>query len=744
MRTSTKQPPPVPADQDEQTEQTAAPQSQQQKRQEYIDQLAKKLLAELQTEERKKPPEERRANAALWHEARTQAVRQERRGHMRQQVRQKSRAVASHATRTAAAETRSAYQRNRKQLAPWLVSTPYALIGTGGWALAQLGDGNPIGIAAVLAATSIGASILAWRKWLAKHVPGKLANRAKATIGLLCSWSTLMPLIPSLGGMGLAWLAGTAYMALPWWREHEHPQPVAVADTTPTEPEQPPTEPPEESQASRRINGMLRAWATKLAGEKGPVPNSSLTHVHSTDAVDRYRITLDDEGSVTRGHLAQLHARIALALGVVDEDIQFEHTGHPATVIMRHLVGDPATDYSGPVVLCDGTPISSRWEITPGSTVDIVYGYYTDGDGLATYRVIDAGSVNSMFVLGGTGSGKTRLLEVIAIALRFIGARIWYVDGQEGASSRLLNEHADWTVPFTENGLESLLTELRVVMRQRNRELQNQPELENEYTYDPQRPPVIVVMEEAHNVFNTKRTKRRTYGQELGEDSTQIRKDGGAFVAASQDFDQADTFGNSARLRSSLLATANFAAMRLVDKSRIGMLPKKCPKLDELPPKGFGFSPFSDRPAALWRTPNLDGGEHHKVEWMAAYTPAPVVTTSTAVPAGDTKGQDGEPDDGDAESTPGVPGVLRFPGAGRAAPTPEPEEPEETATVSTQQPTAAEQPLLNLLHTKPVLTTSTAAERLGTSQQSVRKHLRNLAGKQLARRNPDGTYSALV
>lgn len=741
MRTSTKQPP-VPADQDEQTEQTAAPQSQQQKRQEYVDALARKLLSELQTEERKKPPEERRANAALWHDARTQAVRQERRGHMRQQVRQKSQAAASAASRTAAAEARSVYQRNRHQLAPWLLASPYALVGTGGWALAQLGDGNPVGIAAVLAATSIGASMMAWRRWLAKHVPGKLAARARATLALLCAWSTLMPLTPSLGGMGLAWLAGTAYMALPWWREHEHPQPVT--DTTPTEPEQPPTEPPQESQDTRRINGILHAWATKLAGEKGPVPGSSLVHVHSTDAVDRYRITLDDEGSVTRGKLPNLHDRIALALGVVDEDIQFEFTKHPATIIMRHLVGEPVTDYAGPVVLCNGTPISSRWEITPGANVDIVYGYYTDGDGMATYRILDAGSVNSMFVLGGTGSGKTRLLEVIAIALRFLGVRLWYVDGQEGASSTLLNEQADWAVSCTPEGVEDLHDAVGDVRRRRNQELSDRPELENEYSYDPDRPPVIVVLEEAHEVFNMKHTKRRTYGQAFGDYATQIRKCGIGFVAASQDFDATYTFGNSPRLRNSLLATGNFAAMRLVDKSRRGMLPSGCPKLETVPPKGFGFSPFAERPAALWRTPNLDGGAHHKRDWMGAYTPAPVVTGSSPASAS-TGGHDVESDAESGESTPGVPsGVLRFPGAGQAAPTPELEESAENAAGSTQQPTEAEQRVLTLLREEPIHTSRTAAGALGISEQAARKHVRNLASKRLASRNPDGTYSALV
>ncbi|MFH4333669.1 hypothetical protein WAJ64_22460, partial [Acinetobacter baumannii] len=82
---------------------------------------------------------------------------------------------------------------------PWKIATPYAAVGEAAYLLAEYGSGSPIGISALCAATTAGASLIAWRKKLQAKTPAKFTERLKASLAMLCGWTTAMPLVHGTG-----------------------------------------------------------------------------------------------------------------------------------------------------------------------------------------------------------------------------------------------------------------------------------------------------------------------------------------------------------------------------------------------------------------------------------------------------------------------------------------------------------------------------------------------------------------
>lgn len=699
-----------------------------------VEQRAQKTYAALQRAELKKAPAERAKDGALWKQAHREASRQV----YRERATARTKQLARSAATSTYSETKSVVQRNRRQLAPWATAAPYAVLGASAWAVATHSpSASPIGIAVLAAAITVGASVLAWRWRLASRVPARFHPKLQAGLGMLCGWCAGMPLVPSGAGQAGMWLAllallaGIGYMGLSWWREHDHPIPPQPAKPAEQQRHHEPTD-----EASRRTARTVETWHRKVAPAGKAVPGSAVTHVSSTDVMDRYLVALDDEGQVTRSQLNGLKDRIEMPLGIPKTEFTFESTTHPAQVIMRHLHQDPVFAYQGPIVLCDGKPIASRREITPGSTVDIVFGSYLDGDGYACYRVLEKGSVNSAFVLGGMGSGKTRTVELIAIGLRMLGCYLLWIDGQEGASSPLLNRQANQVFEFNMHddtddcGVREFADTLGAIARKRNRDLKEKPELNGEYTYDPHRPPVVAIMDEAHAMLQKPHPKHPTYGMALEQNTVQLRKSGMGLIALSQDLDK-PTFGNSSRIRQSLMISGNFLGMRQIDKSRIGMLPSSCPPLDTVPPgRGYGYLPLGERPDALWRT--LDLGEDTQAtaeRWMSAYDLGVLEFDLEHTASAGAEAAGAEPDRVPVESSLRV---VHFPTTG----TPEPDEPDRSATVLTE----AEQTALEHIRQEPQ-TPTMLASRLGVSQQAAGKTLRKLAAKGDAARIEDsGRY----
>ncbi|MFC4000905.1 helix-turn-helix domain-containing protein [Prauserella oleivorans] len=695
--------------------------------------------------EMRKAPGERRSERVLWREARKQAEREVRGEAVRGWMAEHTKAAVT----TVTADIRSAVHRNRRQLAPLVIAAPFALLGFLANLVCSQGTGQPLGVSALVTALAAVGAWFAWSKGagarfpaLRARVPAAFRAKVQAGLGVGVVFVAIMPFTPWsewLSGPWLLLVFATFWLSLSWWRHVDHPIPGADDTSTP-EPVIPETGDDALAAQPKRIQGILAAWAEKVAaGKKPPVRGSTLRYLESTDSVDSYAIELDEEGDVTASQVGQHLEKIAMRIGVLPDALSFEpSTSDPCVVYMRHLVGVPDFTYTGPVVLCDGEPVSSRWEITPGSCVDIVYGYYLDGRGHVAYRVVDEGGVLCHYILGSSGSGKTVQLEVIGIALRFLGAYLIYADGQNGASSQTLAECADEFYTSAPEDIDRLARRLIGVCAVRNRELRENKALRNRYSYDPHRPPIIVMFEEGHRFWED-------HGHLFGKYGSEIRKLGVGYVGASQDFDLAKTFGGSSRLRDAFQAGGSLACMRLTERTRTGMLPASCPDLTTVPKHGYGFAPYSERPAALWRTPRLaytakrppkpEDGERWPEDWMRQYDPAEL---DPLAQAGLDMGQSAADDlHADTSQTSTVATVVHFPGASSSTTETEAEdltagqaEAEAEVTGRRGDITEAQRRVLAALTTLAGARTAQAvADELGISRQGAEKHLKALVDK---------------
>lgn len=186
----------------------------------------------------------------------------------------------------------------------------------------------------------------------------------------------------------------------------------------------------------------------------------------------------------------------------------------------------------------------------------ILLGPHADGIGEAFLRLYTDNSMWSTFILGGTGSGKTRMLEQIAIcALSMRNTVVFYMDGQNGASSPTLWKYADWSVGC--DGALRMLSALERCALWRQKE--NTAYGWEGFTPGEERPGIMVVIDEQHRIAPLA-------PQRFADLVNEIRKLGISLIGADQDSSLDAAFAGKDRLRSGMCG-GNSYAMRV--KSRI-------------------------------------------------------------------------------------------------------------------------------------------------------------------------------
>ncbi|GAB2763246.1 hypothetical protein GCM10027174_44920 [Salinifilum aidingensis] len=607
---TTTQDPPAPAEQETQPEPTssrkAKKQQREEQRQQRIDVLAQTMLTTLRQQERTKPPAERRSETQLWQAVRAQAAKDER----SQRYRQQAKDTARQAGRTTKAEAKSVLYRNRKQLAPWALAAPYAALGAGGWAAVEVGSGHPVALAAAFCGTALGASMLAWRRWLGRKAPKKFHQRITATMGLLTAWTTLMPLIPNAGqgGMWLSLIVATAYMALPWWREYEHPLPLpevpepAAAGTD--EGSSPAESLTEEQQFVQRIVADYRSYVAT----RDLLPGSTIAErAERTAHGFRFQLQLN-RGKQTIKTVRNCAEEIGYALDVDPSSIQFDKDQRPGalqTTVLMTIITDPVSnDFDGPTIVYDG------------GDVFIELGPHSDGMGYEYFHVLSdqltaeelaagqvpRGSMHDGFVLGTRGSGKSRFLELVAAGLRKLGIEIWYLDPQEGKSSPALINEADWPmrgVHGTE-GAYSNVVELWQAMWAacEVREAEGAAAGELGFQHTAERPAIMVIIDECHQVFSAENPKTgNTFGDDLAEVDRRMRKNGMGLLGGSQSITM-NTFGktNLATVLRDGMCGTNAYILRYGEGNASIVSGYEGQPSGSLPGKGFGYALQGSRP----------------------------------------------------------------------------------------------------------------------------------------------------
>ena len=281
------------------------------------------------------------------------------------------------------------------------------------------------------------------------------------------------------------------------------------------------------------------------------------------------------------------------------------------TIVKRSPIQE-AVPFDGPKWFTDETG-KNGW-VEPG--------WYADGRDRVKVPFRGPNSAYHCCIIGGQGSGKTELLNVLAISLLSSGqVMLWYLDGQHGTSSPQLRRHADWA-PMGEDAAHVMLRALEKEVRRRERYMRR-CNLHGIYPA-PEYPHLVLIVDECHAVWDVAK-----YGAlyiKRWENIARISRKLCISIIAATQHPSLDSFGGSDTLRSMLMqySTLVLRTQSSVAKNilRISMDPSTLPIL---PGYGFIESNYPGVRSAPWRSdhvvgdPPEDGGESDADLWFLQY-----------------------------------------------------------------------------------------------------------------------------
>ena len=383
-------------------------------------------------------------------------------------------------------------------------------------------------------------------------------TRALLFIGVAASW----PISVTASGLTLdavGLLAALGYgLSLYWWRKRR----IANGDALPTQ-DRPVADVP-------RVDRYESLWAQHLGCTGGEFAGSKLTERDEIGAGVRYVLKLvpgKQSLSGAYGKLEMIRSGLQLLPAhdmIVEAHPKLDASNLLLTIVTKSPVVDNV-EWPGP-----------RYDRRNGR---IPLGPFIDGEGTGFWRVASDHSLWSGFMCGSPGSGKSRCLESIALSLASAGFVVLFGDPQQGASSTMLAEHAD----FVARGVPAIggmLAGLELVMELREAE-NALDELEG-FTHSEKRPGVIAIIDECQDAFAVKAIQAA---------ATRIarkgRKVGVAIIAASQ-VGTLDAFGpsdnNTSDALRSCLTAGNLLVLRCTSSNpksvfQIDINPMKFPPL---------------------------------------------------------------------------------------------------------------------------------------------------------------------
>lgn len=321
------------------------------------------------------------------------------------------------------------------------------------------------------------------------------------------------------------WVAGS----MVWWVHHSGP------DIEPLEP-----------------GAIVQRWDKYIRRGTGPMKKAILTGPVPFAHGDTYSVDLVPYVQTLSKAQSDMPNWVT-ALDVAMEDMILErHPDHPTSQRLLRLQ------------IITTSPIKETVFFDQPRVEDgrIMLGPYADGIGEAFLRLYTDNSMHSTFILGGTGSGKTRALEQIAIsALSMRDTIIFYMDGQNGASSPTLWRYADWAVGC--DGVVGMLSALERCAKWR--QMENTALGHEGFTPSPGRSGILVVIDEQHRVAPLA-------PERFANAANEWRKIGQAFLGADQDSGLDAAFAGKDRLRSGM-CSGNAFAMRVASRIAGNLLP---------------------------------------------------------------------------------------------------------------------------------------------------------------------------
>lgn len=443
-----------------------------------------------------------------------------------------------------------------KQYAPWIAAASLLVVGAICWLIRWRMD--PLTAVSLAALVAAGGS---WAAWMIGRRTKKWRTRVHWAAGVGSFW------LIWTAGTGPSWRAvlilvlGTVLCSGRWWQANRPPHPKA---------------PSREAVPVPVDQSIPVMWAEKVGNKSGAVPDSTLSHEDTTDPdCTTYQINLDPGKHEQTYVLSQL-GRIASGLSLPVKKVfpephpEDENPNHMRLTIVHTSPIDETLPYLG-----------ARLSGEHLNIIDV--GPYGDAKGWAPWRMWApgeepmTGSWLSGFIVGGTGIGKSRLMELLAAGYMASGnAIVWFADPQGGASSPALKKYADWYVDA--EGTTRMLHVLEQIAAER--EMEMGVEEWTRFDPSPSRPGIVVFLDECHVTFGQ-------YGKRWANLARKTQKVGISFVGLTQ-YASLESLGGQEPLRSSLLANAIvMKANSNENKNLIAGLEVNPETLPKIP--GFGY-----------------------------------------------------------------------------------------------------------------------------------------------------------
>jgi hypothetical protein len=418
------------------------------------------------------------------------------------------------------------------------------LILAGLWAAAAAGHvgglvvGDPTLVAAAVGPLALAAAVgglLRRRRRSGRQVAGSLA-----AVGWL-TWVTAAG--PSWGTTAVLVVVGLA-ASLRWWRRIRLPDPPLqlpppLADDV--DPNHPPA-----------------LWAKHNASDGAALPRSYLTVETETTTGLRYDLRLVPGRQTLAKALGVLpQLRTGLLLRPHQDLILEQHPDADESVVALTIVRQ------SPVL-----SVSVEW---PGHTYDqaagtVALGPYVDAEGTAEWIVRTTNRLHGGFLAGSIGSGKSRMLEGLALGYAEAGCAVWFGDPQGGASSAFLADHAD-DAARSVAGIHGMLQHAQ--RAKALRQVENALNRWEGWTPEQGRPGLVIIIDECHRALEV---------PEIQALATELAREGGklgiALVLASQ-VATLDAFGGKGgadALRSSV-CSGNLVILRSKTRNTSNVLP---------------------------------------------------------------------------------------------------------------------------------------------------------------------------
>lgn len=384
------------------------------------------------------------------------------------------------------------------------------------------------------------------------HLRQSLDRRAEQVYALSClaamtGWLTLTSALGPERIVNVLGVLAWAVAAVAWWKHHPVGRGKRKAAST----------------------GVQELWVANVSSD-GQMKGATLPAVIPFEHGSSYTVQLvpgKQHIGMARANLPLISSGLRTPL---DRLIIEQHPEHPKDPTLLRMQ------------VIENSPIEQTvWFDKPRhDNGRSLLGPYGDGVGEATWRIYTPGSMWGGFVLGGIGSGKTRLIESIALtALDMGNTVIFYIDGQDGASSPTLFKHATWSAGA--DGAMRILGALERIMHWRNKE--NRARGLSGFTPSAERPGIFVIIDEAHAIL-TQAAKRWL------EIVRTCRKLGIGVLAADQNSGLPDVFGGEDALRANLLS-GNGLGLRTNSRIAGALLPGLEFDLYDLPVlPGFGYT----------------------------------------------------------------------------------------------------------------------------------------------------------